>query len=303
MVARGRGFFVWILSVLGVGVLSALSVVPMPLLTAAGATLGSLYYHVDGRRKRIALSNLRLVFGKEKTEVEMRQILKASYRHLGSTLLEFAALPRLTPAKLAGLVHAEAVEKIGRTRQPGRGLLLLAGHFGNWELLAQSIAIRGYPAHVIGREANVGLLHRYIVGRREAHGNRIIVKQHAMRKTLSALKKGEIVGILCDQRGGSRGLLMDFLGHPAPTNADVARLIMTSGAVVMTVFLVRGSDNTHTLHVSDPMVFESTGDRETDVRNVTRQYLATLESFIRRYPEQWLWMHRRWMRRNDGAVE
>ncbi len=303
MAARGRGFFVWILSVIAVGVLSALSVVPRPLLTAAGATLGSLYYYVDGRRKRIALSNLRLVFGEEKTEAEIRQILKASCRQLGSALLEFAALPRLTPEKLPGLVHAEEVDKIGRARRAGRGVLLLTGHFGNWELLAQSIAIKGYPAHVIGREANVGLLHRYIVGRREAHGNRVIVKQHAMRKILSALKKGEIVGILCDQRGSSQGLLIDFLGHPAPTNADVARLIITSGAVVMTVFLVRGPDNTHTLHVSDPMVFESTGDRETDVRNVTRQYLAALESFIRCYPEQWLWMHRRWMRRNHGPVE
>ncbi len=303
MVARGRGFFVWILSVLAVGLLSALSVVPMPLLTVAGATLGTLYYHVDGRRKRIALSNLRLVFGEEKTEDEILQILKASYRHLGSTLLEFAVLPRLTPGKLSELVHTEALEKIGRAREAGRGVLLLTGHFGNWELLAQSAAIKGYPAHVIGREANVGLLHRYIVGLREAHGNRVIVKQQAMRKVLTALKNGEIVGILCDQRGSSQGLMIDFLGHPAPTNADVARLILTSGATVMTIFLVRGPDKTHMFHVSDPMVFESTGDRETDVLHVTHQYMQALESFIRRYPEQWLWMHRRWMRRSPGAVE
>ncbi len=303
MVARGRGFFVWILSVLGVGVLSALSVVPMPLLTAAGATLGSLYYHVDGRRKRIALSNLRLVFGEEKAEAEIRQILKASYRHLGSALLEFSALPRLTPTKLAQLVHTQALEKIDRARQSGRGVLLLTGHFGNWELLAQSAAIQGWPMHGIGREANVGLLHRYIVRCRETHGNRVIVKQHAMRKVLSALKRGEIVGILCDQRGSSQGLLIDFLGSPAPTNTDVARLILKSDAVVLMIFIVRNPDKTHTVHVGDPMVFEPTGRRETDVRHVSQEYLQALEAFIRRYPEQWLWMHRRWMRRNHGPVE
>jgi KDO2-lipid IV(A) lauroyltransferase len=303
MVVRGRGFFVWILSVVAVGVLSALSVVPMPVLTAAGAALGTLYYHVDGRRKRIALSNLRLVFGEEKTEDEIRRILKAAYRHLGRALLEFAGLPRLTPEKLARLARTEAVEKIGRALQAGRGVVLLTAHFGNWELLAQIAAMNGYPIHIIGREANVGLLHRYIIGRRESHGNRVIVKQRAMRKVLSALKNGETVGLLCDQRGSSQGLLIDFLGHPAPTNTDVARLILKSGATVMTAFLVRRPDKTHLLHVSDPMVFESTGDRETDVFNVTQQYMQALESFIRRYPEQWLWMHRRWMRRNHGAVE
>ncbi len=303
MVARGRGVFVWLLSVFAVGMLSVLSVLPMALLTRAGATLGSLYYQLDGRRKRIALSNLRRVFGEEKGEAEIQRILKASYRQLGSALLEFAALPRLTPEKLEGRVHAEELEKIGRAHEGGRGVLLLTGHFGNWELLAQSAAIKGYPSNVIGREANVGLLHRYLVRHREAHGNRVIVKQHAMRKILSALKRGETVGILCDQRGSSQGLLIDFLGHPAPTDADVARLILTSDAAVMTAFLARGPDNTHRIHISDPMVFEPTGDRDTDVYNVTRQYMRAFESFIRRYPEQWLWMHRRWLRRNHETVE
>ncbi len=294
----GRGLPVYLLSLIAVGGLSLLSVLPFSLLTRLGRILGGLYYHLDGRRKRIALENLRLAFGKEKEEGELRSLLKAAYRQIGSSLFEFAALPKFTQKELSGRIRFEGLEHLEAARRSGRGVVLLAAHFGNWELTAQSLALAGFPGYAIGRRANVPLLHDYIVRCREAHGNRILVRDQAARKIFSILKEGKILGILCDQRGStSRGLMINFFGHPAPTNPDIARIILKAKPVVMMTFALREPGGTHRIIVHKPLVFSPRGNRREDTLELTRLYMKELERMIRKHPEQWLWMHRRWMRR------
>jgi KDO2-lipid IV(A) lauroyltransferase len=299
MAKQGRGFFVVFISIIGVGVLSLLSWVTFRILTAAGAGLGSLYYHLDGKRKKIGLSNPRLAFGESKPEKELKDILKSVYKQMGSSMLEFAALPRLNKEKLDGLVRFEGLDKIEAERKAGRGVILLNGHIGNWELYTQSAAIHGERIHMIGREANVGLLHNFMVRCRESKGNRVILRKNAMRKILTVLKEGGVLGVMCDQRGStSRGLMIDFFSHPAPTNPAIARMILKSGAAIMTSFGVRNPDQTHTVTISDPIQIDHSQDLQKDVLQLTQNYTKILEDFIREHPDQWLWMHRRWMRRN-----
>jgi len=294
----GRGLFVVILSHLAVGALSLLSYLPFSLLTRIGAALGGLYYTIDGRRKRIGLDNLRLALGKEKTEEELRSILKAAYRQIGSSMFEFAALPKLTEKQLRGWIRFEGLEHLDAALRTGRGVILLAGHFGNWELTAQGLALRGYPGSAIGRRANTPLLHNYIIRCREAHGNHVIVRGKAMRRIFKVLDEGKILGILCDQRGStSRGLSIDFFGHPAPTDPDIARIILKAQPVVMMAFGIRNPDQTHRIIIGRPLSFVPTGNRQEDAFRLTQQYMKELEGMIRKYPDQWLWMHRRWMRR------
>ncbi|NOY53464.1 MAG: lysophospholipid acyltransferase family protein [Deltaproteobacteria bacterium] len=301
MKKNGRGVPVFMLSLIGVGGLSILSSLPFSLLTRVGRFLGGLYYHLDGRRKRIALENLRLAFGNEKTEGELQSILKTAYCRTGSSLLEFAGLPKLTRKQLSGRVRFEGLEHLEAARKSGRGVILLAAHFGNWELTAQSLALAGFPGYAVGRRANVLLLHNYIVHCRESHGNRILVRDQAVRKIFTILREGKILGILCDQRGStSRGLMINFFGHPAPTDPHIARIILKAKPVVLMVFGIRNPDESHRVIVSKPLTFSLRGDPGKDALHITRRYMQALEEMIRKHPEQWLWMHRRWMRRSDG---
>jgi KDO2-lipid IV(A) lauroyltransferase len=302
MEKHGRGVIVRVLSVASVVVLVFLSRVPFPVLTRLGAWLGLVYFYLDRRRKRIGLENLRLAFGQERSDEELKRLLRNVYRNMGSSALEFAALPRLTREKLDRFVRMEGLEKIDKARQAGRGVILLTAHFGNWELLAQSLALHGHTAYGIGRQANVPLLNNFIVRCREAHGNRVIIRDRAMRKILRVLKDGEILGVLGDQRGStSQGLMIDFFERPAPTNPDIARIIQKTGATVLTVFIVRNADQTHTVQVGDPLRFDVTGDPEGDVLAIAEQCMKSLESFIRQYPDHWLWLHRRWSIRGSGT--
>ena len=299
MPKQGRGILIFILSIIAVGVLSLLSRVPFRILTVIGSWLGAVYYPLDFRRKKIGLYNLRLALGKSLSEKEIRSRLRSVYRHMGSSLLEFAAVPRLNRKRIDSLVRIEGLEKIDAARKTGRGVIILGAHMGNWELYAQGGALHGYPVHVIGRKANVNLLNDYMIRIRECHGHRVILRTNAMRQILRILQEGEAIGVMCDQRGStSRGLMIDFFGQPAPTSPALARIILKSGAVILTSFGFRNPDQTHTLTISDPLIFDPCQDTEKNVLHITQCYVKALEDFIRQHPDQWLWMHRRWMRRH-----
>ncbi|MDX1764647.1 MAG: lysophospholipid acyltransferase family protein [bacterium] len=299
MAKTGRGPALQILSVTAVAVLTMLSWLPFGALTRVGAGLGELFFHLDRRRKTIGLDNLRLALGDTLSEDERLALLKRVYKNMGRSALEFAGIPRLSVEKLERFVTIEGLEKLKAAKEAGQGIILLAAHFGNWELLAQSLALHGYSGYAVGRRANVPLLHNYIVRCRESHGNRIIVRDGAIRRVLSVLRQGEILGILGDQHGSAtQGMMIDFFGHPAPTDGDIARIILKTQATVLPTFIVRHEDETHTLYVGDPLTFNVTGNLEEDVLQVTKTYMQSIEKMVRKHPDQWLWMHRRWLRRN-----
>lgn len=276
---------------------------PRRLALRVGAFLGDLFYLLDRRDRRIALHNLAIAFP-EKSEAERRGILRTSVRNLGRTAAEICHLATLTPTSVRDYVTVEDPPRwqaaLDRARE--RGTLILTGHFGNWELLAYAHGLLGHPITLVHRPMNNALVDRAITDLRERAGTVSLPKKSAAKAALRALRRHQIVAIPADQNQTRRyGVFADLFGLPASTTPGPARLAMLSGAPVLPVFLVReGESDHHRIVVLPEVELTKTGDREADVVENTRRCNVVFEEMLRRYPEQWIWFHKRWKTRPLG---
>jgi len=262
-----------------------------------GAALGTAMRLLSPRHHQIVLTNLRLAFGAEKTEAELRAIAAACYRHLGKCLMEFIRLPAMTPEQIRCVTHLHGREHLDAALAAGKGAILLTGHLGNWEMVGARLAADGYPLNVIARSQRDEALTQYIVRTREAVGMRVFDRDAAVRPSLSALRRNELVGILLDQNAGDDGLFVDFFGRPASTAAGAAAFALRTGAAVLPTFGFRRPDDTHDIRIDAPVPLIRTGDRAEDLRANTAHFTKIIENAIRACPEQWFWLHKRWKSR------
>ena len=277
----------------------------LPLSTAlrVGAWLGEIFYLFDRRDRRVALFNLSIAFP-EKPLAARRRILRASCRNLGRVAAEFCHLQRLDAARLSQLVsfsdRAGWEHAIERARQ--QGAVILTAHFGNWELLAYAHGLLGHPVTLVHRPMRNAIVDQVITYVRTAAGTRAIKKRAAAKEALRTLKRCGILAIPADQNQVfSYGVFVDFFGLPACTTPGPARLAMLTGAPLYPVFLVReGESGRHRIEILPEVEMITTGDREADIRVNTQRCTATIEDMIRRYPEQWIWFHKRWKTRPPG---
>lgn len=276
---------------------------PPALALRLGAGIGALLYLVAARARRVALFNLRLAFP-EKSSAERRRILRASCRNLGRLGAEFCHLPRLTAEELPRfLTFADragwesALERAGKT-----GMVVLTGHFGNWELLAYAHGLLGHPITLVHRAMRNKVFNEAIHAVRRHAGTHAIAKRAAAKEALRVLKRHGILVVPADQNQVfSFGVFVDFFGLPACTTPGPARLAMLTGAPIVPVFLVRdGESGRHRVEVLADVAVAASGDREADIRATTQRCTAVLEDMIRRYPEQWIWFHKRWKTRPPG---
>jgi KDO2-lipid IV(A) lauroyltransferase len=276
---------------------------PRRLALRVGALLGDLFYLLDRRDRRTALHNLAIAFP-DRTPAEHRAILRASVRNLGRTGAEICHLASLTPATVRDYVTVEDPVRwqaaLERARE--RGTLILTGHFGNWELLAYAHGLLGHPITLVHRPMNNPLVDRAITDLRERAGTVSLPKKSAAKAALRALHGHQIVAIPADQNQTRRyGVFADLFGLPASTTPGPARLAMLSGAPVVPVFLVReGGSERHRIVVLPEVELVHTGNREADVVENTRRCNVVFEQMLRRYPEQWIWFHKRWKTRPPG---
>ena len=263
--------------------------------------MGLLAYYLRGRWRNIGQRNLALAFPTLSPR-ERRCLLKKSFRNLGRLLGEFSQFPHLTRETIHTLVTYEGLEHYERARAQGRGVLILTAHFGAWELSAFAHALYGYPMAVLVRPLDNPQLDRLIETYRTLSGNRLIPKREAARHILRALRRGETIGILMDTNTQPHeGLFCDFFERPACTSPLIARLALRTGAPVVPGFLIWDErTRTHVLHFDPPVPLIRTGDPEHDAQLNTEQFNRILESFIRRYPDHWLWIHKRWHTRPPG---
>jgi len=280
-----------------------LAAMPLRLALRLGARLGTLWYLVDARNRRIALFNLGIAFP-ERSDRERRRIFRASCRNLGRVVVEFCHLRRLQPEQLADIVRfadraawERAIERAGQT-----GVIILTAHFGNFELLAYLHGLLGHPVTLVHRPMHNPLFDAAITAIRGAAGTRLIKKKAAAKEALRALKQHAILVIPSDQnQTRSFGVFVDFFGLSACTTPGAVRLGMLTGAPVLPVFLVREDEGPrHRIEVLPEVTLVSTGDREADIRANTQRCTAVIEDMIRRYPEQWIWFHKRWNTRPAG---
>jgi KDO2-lipid IV(A) lauroyltransferase len=269
-----------------------------------GERLGDVAYVLSPRARKIALTNLRIAFP-EKSEAEHRAILRQAFRNLGRMGAEFCHLLYLTPENISQWVTFHDPEVWAKIRDLRIGkvpLLILTGHFGHWELLHYVFGLYGTPIHLIVRPFHNLLFDQFVHHERSRAGTVSISKRQAARPVLQALKNRRIVVVPFDQNATSRwGVFAEFFSVPASTHPGLARFAQMSDAVVLPVFLVRENGSArHQIYILPEVELARSGDRERDTVENTRRFNRVFEGMVRRHPDHWIWMHKRWRTRPAG---
>ncbi len=285
---------VWIF----VGVLGRL---PRRSARSCGAAIGAFAYRALGRLRQSGLRNLQIAFP-EQPEAKRAAILRRVYRNLGYQLAEFCQMSSYTPEIARSLIRYEGLDNYLSARERGKGVLVLTGHLGAWELSSLHHSLVGYPMGLVIRRLDNPLVDEFVNRIRCLHGNRVIHKDDFARGLLASMHAGETVGILMDTNmTPPQGVFVPFFGRLAATASGLARVALKTGAAVIPGFLLwEESEQRYVLHFGEQIALIDTGNAEADAIANTANFTAVLESYIRQYPDQWLWMHRRWKTRPPG---
>jgi len=230
--------------------------------------------------------------------------LRHLYRHLGRQLAEFCLFPKYRRAGLEDLFETEGLEHFQSAQAAGHGVLILTAHIGAWAVSSFAHSVNGYPLKFVIRPLDNPFLNHLVNGYRGLHGNAPIGKHEFVRGLLRAMATNEAVGILLDQNSSPpQGVFVPFFGIAACTAAGMARIALRTGAQVVPGYTVwEESRRKYVLRFEPPLPLITTGDEEADTVSNTAAYTAVLERWIRAYPDQWLWIHRRWKTRPEGEV-
>ncbi|MGQ9645863.1 MAG: lysophospholipid acyltransferase family protein [Thermodesulfobacteriota bacterium] len=278
-----------------------INLLPEGVALWVGRQMGNIAYYLDWEHRHVAFQNLRLAFGQEKTEEERRSIAKRSFQHMGMMVIEFFRILKMDTKSFERKVSVEGLEEALKLLERKRGGLLLVGHFGNWELMGVMSKVLQIPILAIAKPIKENeKLYRFILEIRNKAGLRIISPENATQRVLQALSKNWLVAVLIDQRAKrSRAVWVDFFGKKAPTMPGLAVMAIRSRAPVVPVFMIRDGFQKHRLVVKEPLELVLTGDMEKDVETNMQRFTNVLESMVRAYPDQWIWIHRRWERRRE----
>lgn len=268
----------------------------LPLKSAQrlGTYLGLIAFYLVKKRRRIALDNLRWAFP-TKSEQQRREIAKGAFKNYGITIAEFLWFPNLNDKIIRHLVKIKNLELILNSYKGGKGLVLLGGHFGNWELIALAVGyISKIPLTIIVQTQSNMLVNDVINRHRCLFGNWVVPRHKAAREILKTLERGGIVAIAPDQSAAMESLYVEFFGRNVSTHQGPAVFALRSGAPLQMGFMIRQSDGTYEVIFEEIPMADLQGYSDEHVLELTRRYTALLEKYIRQYPEHWLWMHRRW---------
>jgi Kdo2-lipid IVA lauroyltransferase/acyltransferase len=259
-----------------------------------GRRLGWLACILNKKRRAIAYSNLKAAFCSEKSPSEIRKIVKGVYRNLGQVLIEVLRFPVTDRRYVERFVSIDGFEKVSEVRSRNNGLIMLTAHFGNWELLGLVGGFFDLPLSVLAREQKHSRLNELLNSYRAMTGSRVIKKGLSTRQLIKALRANEIVGILADQDAGKLGVFVDFFGRPTSTHSGTFIFAQKTGARVLPAFLVRQKGPYHKLKILEPIEVKQCLDYKEEIVSGIQKFSNILESYVREFPEQWLWLHKRW---------
>jgi KDO2-lipid IV(A) lauroyltransferase len=268
-------------------------------LVAGFISLGA--YWSLGRLRRVGFRNLELAMP-ALSGSERARILRGVYRHLGWQLVEFCRMSRYTPANTRNWIRTEGLEHFLEAQARGKGVLIVTGHLGAWELSSFYHSLMGHPMGMVIRRLDNRRLDDHVNRIRCLHGNRVLHKDDFARGLLTAMRAGETVGILMDTNmRPPQGMFVEFFGRQACTASGLARVALKTGAAVLPGFMVwEAAERKYVLRFGPELVFTCSGDAEADAQAATQLCASVTEEWIRRYPDQWLWIHRRWKTRPAG---
>ncbi len=260
---------------------------------------GRLLYHLFPYRRGVVLGNLRRVFGDALPESEIIRLAQSYYAHYARFFDEYLRLPFMSVKRRQAWIRVENTESPIRAHERGKGLILLTGHFGNFEVSTMG-GISQFPQyhgmfHFVRRALKPALLNRVVTRRFRKAGFGVLPKRGSLDRILDLLSEGAFIVYVFDQHAGRPdGIVVDFFGHPAGTFKSVALLALETGAPVVPACSWREPDGSHVLRFEDPLPLIESDNPGDAIRENTRAYNVAIERMILRHPEQWIWMHRRW---------
>ncbi|MBZ5704095.1 MAG: lysophospholipid acyltransferase family protein [Acidobacteriia bacterium] len=284
-------------------IVKTVGALPRPLARTAGISLAWLVYLLHARLRRVGMRNLGMAFP-QKSRRERARILRGVFTSLGRQLGEVCLFPKYTRENVSKVVVYDGFENFERALSRGKGVLFLTAHLGGWEISSFAHSLYGHPLHIVMRSLDNsyldGLMRRY----RTMHGNTTVDKDDFVRGLLSAMKAGETVGILMDTNmTPPQGVFVDFFGIPACTASGMARIALRTDAAVVPGFTVWDPAlRKYRLRFDPAVKLVRTGNDEDDVVANTALFTKIIEEYVRRYPAQWLWVHRRWKTRPEGEA-
>ena len=258
-------------------------------------------YRFFGRLRRVGMRNLELALPDLPIR-ERKGILRGVYRHLGWQLVEFCRMPRYTAQNTRHLIRTEGLDNYLAAKAEGKGVLVVTGHLGAWELSSFYHSLMGHPMGMVIRRLDNRRLDDFVNGIRCLHGNKVIHKDDFGRGLLLAMRSGQTVGILMDTNmTPPQGSFVKFFGLEACTATGLAHVARKTGAAVLPGFMLwEPIERRYVLHFGPELVLARSGDAEADAQAATQMCASATEEWIRRYPDQWLWIHRRWKTRPAG---
>ncbi len=286
-----------------VKILTNVSVISEAGLRRWSEIIGDLWFACDTKHRQVAMSNLVLVKselekfrGTNLTRSDLYGIARRNFKHITRVFLEIPRFNRITADNVTGFITCSGAEEVIKARKEGKGIILLTGHFGNWELTAHVAPFYlGTPINIVARPLDFYPFERLITEVRCRTGNKVFARRSSSRKILRSLKQREIIGILQDQRSAKHeGVIVPLLGRPAISHKGMAILAARTDAAVIPVFSHRRPDGRYHIEIFPRLYLINTGNVKKDIFLNTTLFNRVLEKQIKRFPEQWFWVHRRW---------
>jgi KDO2-lipid IV(A) lauroyltransferase len=296
---RGARFRVEAALVGAVG--GVVGLLPMAAVRRCGHGFGRLVFWLDGFHRRIALENLTHAFP-TRSAAERRALAKQMFAHFGGLVFEMLKFRRLSRDEMAALMEVEGTDRVANAHAQGKGVFFVTGHFGYWEMQAITHPFHSPTIAVMARPLDNPVLHDLLEHLRTMTGNRVVYRQGALRRVLRELGANNGVAILIDQHlHTSEAVYVDYFGRPAATTSAVAALALRTGAVVIPVFALPLPGGRYRFIYEHP-VPPPAPDTADPVLEFTQRCTDVLEMYVRRHPELWLWMHRRWREREPALA-
>ena len=278
-----------------------LGALPRPVARAIGIAIGLTVYHVHRRLRAVGMRNLALAFP-DMAAQDRHRLLRGEFVSLGRQLAEFCLFPSYTRENVSQVVVYDGLENYERALARGKGVLFLTGHLGAWELSAFAHSLYGHPLSIVMRPLDNPYIDALVQRYRTMHGNQTVSKDDFVRGLLAAMRAGQAVGILMDTNmTPPQGVFVNFFGIPAYTASGLARIALRTDAAVVPGFTTW--DHTlrkYVLRFDPALELVRTGNEQADIVANTALFTSVIEDYVHRYPDQWLWLHRRWKTRPEG---